>query len=141
MGIFIALFFLFCVCFTIWLLVYLSKELQSQQKAKLKPISSYRNPYSSRPRTTPTATLTNSIPRTVKAPDTFKPPKTLAPTPPRPHATPTVNRALQEKLLELVQGDQQVAARLLQHVRSTNPTRSEQWCWEKALWDLERDRR
>jgi hypothetical protein len=31
--------------------------------------------------------------------------------------------------------------RLLHHTRDRNPNRTEQWYWEKILYDLERDRK
>lgn len=52
-----------------------------------------------------------------------------------------VSRATRQRLMRLVNGNQSVATRLVQRVRSQNPDRSEQWCWEKAIYDIERDRR
>lgn len=52
-----------------------------------------------------------------------------------------VSRNTRQRLMRLVNGNQAVAARLVERVRSRNPERSEQWCWEKAIYDIERDRR
>lgn len=52
-----------------------------------------------------------------------------------------VSRSTQQRLMRLVNGNRAVAARLVDRVRSQNPDRSEQWCWEKAIYDIERDRR
>jgi hypothetical protein len=57
------------------------------------------------------------------------------------HSSRRVNRATRQRLMRLVNGNQAVADRLVQRVRSQNPDRSEQWWWEKAIYDLERDRR
>jgi hypothetical protein len=45
------------------------------------------------------------------------------------------------KLLTLVQGDTDAAERLIKYEQSRNPDRSIDWCVEKAVWQLERDRR
>lgn len=52
-----------------------------------------------------------------------------------------VSRGTRKQLLGLVGGKASVAQRLVSDVRSRNPGRSEQWCWEKAIYDIERDRR
>ncbi|MEO0535351.1 MAG: hypothetical protein AAF215_15950 [Cyanobacteria bacterium P01_A01_bin.123] len=44
-------------------------------------------------------------------------------------------------LMRLVNGNPGVAQRLVERVRQQNPERSEQWCWEKAIYDIQRDRR
>ncbi|MEM6253645.1 MAG: hypothetical protein AAF821_12060 [Cyanobacteria bacterium P01_D01_bin.156] len=58
-----------------------------------------------------------------------------------PTGTAGVPRSTRQRLMRLVNGNQAVAARLVERVRSQNPDRSEQWCWEKAIYDIERDRR
>jgi hypothetical protein len=80
--------------------------------------------------------------------------------PPRPSANipNTVGEALQQaahkptrpkqpanastkwKLERLVHSDKHAAERLAAQVAFTNPGKSDQWCWEKAIFDLERDR-
>ena len=52
-----------------------------------------------------------------------------------------VSRRTQQQLLRLVNGNRAVALRLVEKVRERNPKRSEQWCWEKAIYDIQRDRR
>lgn len=52
-----------------------------------------------------------------------------------------VPRATRQKLLRLVGGNAAVAQRLVSDVQTRNPGRNEQWCWEKAIYDIERDRR
>lgn len=47
---------------------------------------------------------------------------------------------LQQKLLQLTNGDRGTATRLVEHNRKTNPLQPETWLWEKAIYDLERDR-
>jgi hypothetical protein len=49
--------------------------------------------------------------------------------------------AMWHKLLTLVQGDTDAAERLIKYEQSRNPDRSIDWCVEKAVWQLERDRR
>lgn len=46
----------------------------------------------------------------------------------------------QRQLLRLVGGNQAVAERLVEQVQLRNPGQSEQWCWEKAIYDIHRDR-
>ncbi len=50
-----------------------------------------------------------------------------------------VSAATQNQLYRLVH-DQQAVERLIEHTRSYNSGRSEQWIWEKVIHDLERDR-
>ena len=52
-----------------------------------------------------------------------------------------VNRSTRQQLMRLVNGNQAVADRLISRVRSQHPDRSEQWWWEKAIYDIQRDRR
>lgn len=52
-----------------------------------------------------------------------------------------VSRGTRKQLLRLVGGNASVAQRLVQDVSDRNPDRPEQWCWEKAIYDIERDRR
>ena len=52
-----------------------------------------------------------------------------------------VSRRTRQQLLRLVNGNRAVALRLVEKVRERNPKRSEQWCWEKAIYDIQRDRR
>lgn len=61
---------------------------------------------------------------------------TAAPTQPR-----SVKGATRRELLRLVGGNQEVAQRLVDQVQLRNPNHSEQWCWEKAIYDIQRDRR
>jgi len=50
------------------------------------------------------------------------------------------SRELQNKLLRLLYGDQELAMRLLSQIKMNNPGRSTNWCVEKVIYDLERDR-
>lgn len=52
-----------------------------------------------------------------------------------------VSRSTRAQLLRLVGGNAAVAQRLVSDVSDRNPARTEQWCWEKAIYDIERDRR
>ena len=52
-----------------------------------------------------------------------------------------VSRPTRKELLGLVGGNAAVAQRLVSDVQARNPGRPEQWCWEKAIYDIERDRR
>jgi hypothetical protein len=47
---------------------------------------------------------------------------------------------LQKKLLKLLHNDQETASRLLSNVKWRNPNRSINWCVEKVIYDLQRDR-
>jgi hypothetical protein len=46
-----------------------------------------------------------------------------------------------KRIMTLLNGDAATAQRLFETARLRNPGESDQWCWEKVLWDLERDRR
>ena len=47
---------------------------------------------------------------------------------------------LRHRMFTLVHGDWRLAERLLDSARKNNPDRSENWYWEKVIYDLERDR-
>lgn len=55
-------------------------------------------------------------------------------------------RATRQKTLPLkthlasLAGSPMTAERLIKNIQNNNPTASEQWCVEKAIYDLERDR-
>ncbi len=51
-----------------------------------------------------------------------------------------VSRPLQNKLLLLLNGDRNTANRLLNLAKTRNPQKSVQWCAEKVIFDLQRDR-
>ena len=51
-----------------------------------------------------------------------------------------VNKGAPRQGLALLRNDRAVANRLFAHVSSMNPSESEKWCWDKVVWDLERDR-
>ena len=58
-----------------------------------------------------------------------------------PKRSSTVTRQIKAKLEKLCGSDYRLAHRLVEGVQVDHPDRSEQWCWEKAVWDMERDRR
>ena len=51
-----------------------------------------------------------------------------------------VRSQTQRELLRLVGGNRAVADRLVEQLQLRNPNHSEQWCWEKAIYDIQRDR-
>ena len=51
-----------------------------------------------------------------------------------------VSPGLRRRLFALVNGDLDLADRLLNQVRLDNPGRTESWYYEKVIYDLERDR-
>ncbi|MBW4658622.1 MAG: hypothetical protein KME15_08105 [Drouetiella hepatica Uher 2000/2452] len=60
---------------------------------------------------------------------------------PRSPRLGSASPASRRRLLRLVNGNEKTAIRLVSNLKETHPERSEQWCWEKAIYDLERDRR
>ena len=56
------------------------------------------------------------------------------------HISSSAVPALQTQLIRLTHGDRAAASRLVEGVRRNNPNRSTEWCIEKAIHDLERDR-
>ncbi|MBD2040685.1 tetratricopeptide repeat protein [Microcoleus sp. FACHB-672] len=48
---------------------------------------------------------------------------------------------LERKLINLLNGNRSAAERLIEQTRYKNPGKSENWYWEKVIYDLERDRR
>lgn len=50
------------------------------------------------------------------------------------------SRGLQKELLSLLHDERDTANRLLSQVKINNPNRSINWCVEKVIFDLERDR-
>lgn len=51
-----------------------------------------------------------------------------------------VSGTVQRRLLRLVGDDRRIAAGLVERLRQKYPGMSEDWYWEKAIYDLERDR-
>ncbi len=51
-----------------------------------------------------------------------------------------LDRKLERRLLQLLRGDRTAAKRLIERAKEKNPGRSENWYWEKVIYDLERDR-
>jgi len=51
------------------------------------------------------------------------------------------NRKVEAKLMRMLNGDRATANRLIEREKYKNPGRSENWYWEKVLFDLQRDRR
>jgi len=49
-------------------------------------------------------------------------------------------RELRREVIRLLQGDAAAADRLIESVRRQNPGQGEEWCWEKVIFDIERDR-
>jgi hypothetical protein len=47
---------------------------------------------------------------------------------------------LERKLVKLLGGNQKAANRLIQQSQLRHPDKSADWHWEKAIYDLERDR-
>jgi hypothetical protein len=74
------------------------------------------------------------LPRTTAQPQR-KPPKV------KRHTTNIKNLRQWREFLTLLQGDEGLAQRLVNAERIRNPSRSEEWCLDKALWQLKRDRR
>jgi hypothetical protein len=54
--------------------------------------------------------------------------------------TASANRLHQRQLLSLLHDDRQAAERLINQVQQNHPDRSIDWCVEKAIYDLQRDR-
>ncbi len=54
--------------------------------------------------------------------------------------TSRVNIDTERKLLRLLNGDRRTANRLVANMQMRNPDKSDQWCWEKVIFDLQRDR-
>jgi hypothetical protein len=97
------------------------KQLRNNQRLVVDPP---RRPYQApaRPTAEPT-TYSRSIP-----------------TPPA-YATRYQRGEVETRLLTLLGGQRATAIRLLSSIQSRYPDRDQQWCLEKALRDLERDRR
>ena len=58
----------------------------------------------------------------------------------RPNQNSSINQ-LESKLLSMLQGDVATAKRLYRLTKTNNPIESKEWCLEKTIFDLERDRR
>lgn len=52
-----------------------------------------------------------------------------------------ISPQVQARLMRLVGYDRKIVTRLVEQLKLKNPGRSEDWYWEKAIYDLERDRR
>ncbi|NJO39803.1 MAG: tetratricopeptide repeat protein [Cyanobacteria bacterium CRU_2_1] len=54
--------------------------------------------------------------------------------------TGRISSAVQQKLLRLVGDDRRIVAGLVERLKARHPGMPEDWYWEKAIYDLERDR-
>lgn len=52
----------------------------------------------------------------------------------------SVDRELQHRLINLLAGDDAAAKRLVNRIRQNHPGMPENWYWQRALEDVERDR-
>ncbi|MCP6757241.1 MAG: ABC transporter permease [Fischerella sp. CENA71] len=70
-------------------------------------------------------------------------PVTHSPTEPtlRPSTPREAENRLKNKLISMVAGDTAAAERLVEQARQDYPGMPESWYWERAIADLERDRR
>lgn len=57
-----------------------------------------------------------------------------------PAPEPTGDAHLQNQLFALVGGDKGTANRLVEQLKQNHPDMSENWYWQRAIADLERDR-
>lgn len=121
----------------LWYLMKVISDLEQQQAEYFRQRRLPSAPATVRP-TQPQAAPTQSVQGRQPLPpfQPWRPTPTGAPT--QHHQPPS--RQVQQKLLALVQGNQQTADRLVEHTRKANPLQSEQWVWEKVIFDLERDR-
>jgi hypothetical protein len=53
--------------------------------------------------------------------------------------TDGVDERVRRRTIALMNNDMERIERLLENARERNPGRTEQWYWEKILYDLERD--
>ncbi|AFY54906.1 hypothetical protein Riv7116_2390 [Rivularia sp. PCC 7116] len=60
--------------------------------------------------------------------------------PPYPTPEPTADAHLQNQLFTLLGGDKPTANRLVKQLKQNHPDMSENWYWQRAIADLERDR-
>ena len=58
-----------------------------------------------------------------------------------PVSSGRISPQVQDKLRRLVGYDRRIASDLVEQLKLKNPGMSEDWYWEKAIYDLERDRR
>ena len=66
-------------------------------------------------------------------------PRSYSTQPSYPEAEPTADAHLQNQLFGLV-GDTATANRLVEQLKQNHPGMSENWYWQRAIADLERDR-
>lgn len=120
-----------CFLGAAFMLIWLAKQAKTVpigQQSRKRPSVVFKNPNSS--------TLI-APPRAKPSPPS--PPKPVTPPSPQPLRFPS--RANYNRLVSMLHGDGNAAERLVGKVRQQNPERSEDWCWEKVISDLERDRR
>ncbi|BAZ70444.1 MAG: ABC transporter permease [Pelatocladus maniniholoensis HA4357-MV3] len=85
----------------------------------------------------------NSQPATQPLTNSPTEPLTHSPTEPtlRPSSPRGADNRLKNKLIAMVAGDTAAAERLVEQARQDYPGMPESWYWERAIADLERDRR
>jgi hypothetical protein len=68
---------------------------------------------------------------------------TIIPVPKKPRTQKRIAIDIPTRVLNQLNsytGDREASLRLIQQVAQKNPDKSGQWCSEKALWDIQRDR-
>ncbi|MCJ8279636.1 MAG: ABC transporter permease [Rivularia sp. ALOHA_DT_140] len=66
--------------------------------------------------------------------------RSLSTQPSYPTPEPTADTHLQNQLFGLLGGDTATAKRLVEQLKQNHPNMSENWYWQRAIADLERDR-
>ncbi|HEY9655633.1 MAG TPA: hypothetical protein V6C50_09085 [Crinalium sp.] len=121
----------------LWYLMRVISDLEQQQAEYFRQRRLPNAPAparSAQPQAAPTQPVQRRQPMLPLQP--WRPPVTGAPT----QQIQPPSSQVQQKLLTLVYGNQQTVDRLVGQTRKANPLQSEQWVWEKVIFDLERDR-
>lgn len=129
----------------IWLFAI---ALQNLQPSNRKPQWHHPPKNTNDPRSLVITSLTKAPLPPPPRPNAVKkslPPSQAKPLPPpklqlQPPKTSSISSETKRRLLRLVNHDQRVADRLIEHAKQKYPNQSEQWIWDKVIFDLERDR-
>jgi hypothetical protein len=82
----------------------------------------------------------HSSPRTERAPQPNVLKGGTAPRKVKISSIQPVDRQTKQRFIQLCSGHYPTALRIVQNLQNRFPDKSEQWCWEKAIEELKRDR-
>lgn len=131
---------LFILC--VFLIFLLFLQIQNQRKPSAPPNQPKRKTPTSDNITPPKSYITDEIlKKALSYADSKQPIFPESSSPKSDSDCSTLKNQLEKQFYRMLNGDKKAAMRLIDSLQKKYPNQSEIWYWEKAISDLERDRR